>query len=262
MPVWVPDLNLLYVLVPRTGSTGMRIYLMQRYQGLDLRQEPAIEQGLVEAGNGLEKHSDLSLVRTAFRSPVRWSRVVKIAGVRNPADSLFSSWWKHRYHYPNLMADRDQLSESDRAFIENERTQRRMTETSGLTFSEWIVRTIPLPPSPWKRFAGDVRETARRVAGGTSGAGESRRRRVGGEGLWYQGADVYLRFESLNDDWREECRRRGWPHLGDLPVFNETKGRPRDYAEFLNERAACHLRAAYSRELDRFGYEIRAGAEN
>lgn len=258
MPVWVPDLKLLYVLVPRTGSTGMRIYLMKRYQGLDLRQEPARDQGLVVEGHGLEKHSDFSQVKAGFKSPVRWSKIVKIAGVRNPADSLFSSWWKHRYHYPSLMADLDRLGQSDRAFLENERTRQRMDETKGLTFSEWVLKTVQIPPPSWKRAVTDVREAALGVG---NRAGGSKRKRVGSEGLWYQGADVYLRFESLNDDWRDLCRSRGWPHLGDLPVFNETEGRPRDYASYLDERAAAHLRAAYARELSRFSYEIRAGSD-
>ncbi|MDP3973066.1 MAG: hypothetical protein Q8P61_09180 [Candidatus Nanopelagicales bacterium] len=261
MPVWVLDLNLLYVLVPRTGSTGMRIYLMERYRGLDLRQEPAREQGLVIEGHGLEKHSDFSQVWAGFRPPVRWSKIVRIAGVRNPADSLFSSWWKHRYHYPSLMADLDQLAEGDRVFLENERTRRRMEETKGLTFSEWVLKTVQLPsprPPPWKRAVKDVREAAIGIG---NRSGRSKYKRVGSEGLWYQGANVYLRFESLNDDWRDLCRSRGWPHMGDLPVFNETEGRPRDYASYLNERAAARLRTAYSRELARFSYEIRAGSD-
>lgn len=258
MPVWVPELDLLYVLVPRTGSTAMGVHLRKSYGGVDLSRTEAVDLGVVAANHHLRKHSGFDQVRVDFRPPGGWRRLVKVAGIRNPADSLFSSWWKHAVVYPAKLANGVRLSERDRLFIDDRRTRRRIDRMSQLSFSDWVLTALQEPPGAAKRVtarvAGAVQvELARRRGGGVP--------RADG-GLCYEGADFYLRFEQLDHDWRELCLAKGWSHHGDVPLINETVGRPPDYAQHLTPEAAEHLRRVCARELKRFGYEIRSSADS
>lgn len=254
MPVWVPDLSLLYVLVPRTGSTAFRKFLILEYDGVDLRWPSAVETGLVPSGNGLKKHSSLEQVRAVANLDKPWASITKVAGVRNPADSLFSAWWKYAVKYPQMLEQTARSPHDDWNFLADPTVRERIDRISKLTFSQWVLSIIPRPPS-LKDRALDAARKARHGSGGP-------RRPRSLDTLWYPGADVYLKFEDVSGEWRRVCAQREWPDRGAVPLFNETEGRPRDYRPFLTKAAARRISSAYRDELTSFGYTVEAGAED
>lgn len=264
MPVWVPELDMLYVLVPRTGSTAFRRYLRLRYDAIDLTMQEAVDAGLVQPDNQLRKHSDFAQLALDFRPPVPRHRLVRVAGVRNPADSLFSAWWKYAHTYPQRLERIDELPEPDQHFLRSEAVAERMQRIGGIAFSDWVldlctslIESKAVPNSRLDEVRDGLWSFARLRKTKLSGGMTAPKR---AQEIWYEGAAEYLRVEDCNADWERICRQRGWSHRGQIPVFNATDGRPVDYSPYLTEEAAALLRRTFRRMIERFGYEIRSSS--
>lgn len=75
------SIGLAYFSVQRTGSTAMERLLMSRYGGIQI-------------GKKHSSYADLTPVQQS-----EWVSYTKVAGLRNPFDSLFSKYWKLKLNH-------------------------------------------------------------------------------------------------------------------------------------------------------------------
>ncbi len=259
MPVWVPELEMLYILVPRAGGAAMKQYLTARYNAVDLAAPAAVEAKLVAPGHGLVEQSDFDEVARQFRWPTPRRRVVQLGGVRNPADSLFSKWWRYAYTYPQLIGGINELPKSQRQLLRSEAVRRQLTDIGEKSFSDWVV-SVCTAINDARAVPGSRADELRRALPGfvRAGLGPKSGTEPRVQDVWYSGATEYLPVEDLNAQWARMCRERGWSHRGPIAVVNKTPDRPADYAPHLTDEAATLLRRCFRRVIARFGYEIRS----
>lgn len=259
MPVWVPELDMLYVLVPRTGGAAMKQYLLARYDAVDLTAPAAVEAKLVASGHGLVEQSDFEQVARQFRWPTPRRRVVQLGGVRNPADSLFSEWWRYAYTYPQLIGGINDLPRSQRQLLRSDALREKLTEIGERSFSEWVI-VFCTAISDAGAVPRSRADELKRVLPSFLRVGPRRQSNVAMpvQDVWYPGATEYLPVEDLNAQWARICRERGWSHRGPIAVVNKTPDRPADYSRHLTDDAAVILRRCFRRVIARFGYDIRS----
>lgn len=269
MPMWIDELQMVYVLVPRTGSSAFRKYLADNYSGLDLAHPNAVRFGLVQPDSGLSKHSTFREVRAAVTPALAdsWTSIARVKGARNPADSLFSAWWKYHHTYPERIRDLDAELLPDRAFLMSDTVQEAIEQATRCTFSEWILERVRVPAAPSAPPASKAPSTPaaarlkRRLrsalTGGTAATAPPGTRAQPGPA---PSPIEILRFESMDADWQALCERHDWPYRGAVPQHNTTADRPASYSDYLNEAAAQRLRQRYGVQLRELGYDIVAGA--
>lgn len=77
------SIRLVFFAVPRTGSTAMEALLISQYGGIEKGKKHSTYKSLTP-----EQHSELA-------------SYTKVAGLRNPFDSLFSMYWKFKSEHNN-----------------------------------------------------------------------------------------------------------------------------------------------------------------
>jgi hypothetical protein len=97
--------GLLFIMTPRTACTAIGELLCKHYGG-----EFLPPQDILNGNGGIavqKKHSTLAeLIRNDILTPEEADSLLKVAAVRNPFDTLVSLYFKQRYKYQPLLADR------------------------------------------------------------------------------------------------------------------------------------------------------------
>ncbi len=65
-------------------------------------------------------------------------------------------------------------------------------------------------------------------------------------------ADIIMRFENLQEDWKKVCKKAGWEHTP-LPHIN--KSVHRNYRDAIGPALKYDIDQIYKEDFERFGYE-------
>ena len=215
--------NFIYALAPRTASTATADYLIKR---LDAEWVP--KNDVLDDGGIIKVEKKHSAFKDLIQNGVVDRDIVKsfltFITVRNPFDSLFSAWYKKKFTYTKLMKEKDSFIFKKPGFLED------MLFVKDRTFSEWIVKN-------YQKLAED-----------------GVKRHLNGKFLHH--ADRVMRFESLNEDFKDILQEYDISYPGKIPIINQTEGKPKDYRQHYTTEARAIVEQAYSLDLKKFSYEF------
>jgi Sulfotransferase family len=227
MAIICRDYNLLFIMTPRTACTAIGEFLCEHYRGGFLPAEDILDsRGRIVVQ---KKHSTLSeLIQHGFLIQEEAQSLLKIAAVRNPFDSLVSSYFKQRFKYQPLLSDPASWVNRSPSYV------RRMKYAQKHSFNEWFFRI-------------SSRKLIRRLLLGRPSMFED----------YTQGMDVVLRYENLEQDLKDAFRNANIPWKAGIPIVNRTDERPNhDYQSFYSRPAALAARFIYSHDRKTYGYKF------
>lgn len=212
----------IYILNPRTASTATARALLAATDSATVPEKNILD----EEGNILvpSKHTTINeLVEHDLISRDVVGAYFKFVTVRNPFDSLVSSWAKKVKDYARLLDDPNSWVHKKPGYAEG------LKRATGLSFSDWVRQ-----------------EYGEKAKNGKSGAINRK---------FTQQTDKQLRFESLADDMAEIKSKLG---VGDdfvVPELNVTSGREgKNYQSYYDDDAAEIIGIVFRDELAELGY--------
>lgn len=212
----------LFILNPRTACTAISKLLVDQLDGRWIPAEDVYCDGELVAER---KHTTLhELIEQDLVTTDALNNLTVVTGVRNPFDSLVSLYSKIITKYASAIS-----KNSEHFYLRNGRAIYEANVAVQQGFNEWMTAKF----------------TRARQRG----------TRVQFHERWMLGADVYLRFEHLEADWKSLCDQLAMPHMT-IPVFNQTKGRERDYRLYYNEESRATVEEIFAPTLEHFGYEF------
>jgi hypothetical protein len=221
--IWLKKHSMIYVLAPRTASTATAKALVRKFGGSWM---PAKDINDENGKRVLErKHASFSdIEKHNLLDPEEFSKALKVVTVRNPFDSVFSLWYKKTHQYWELRNDPDAFFQKIPGYVE------RMEAMRNQGFSDWFIQRYT------PRSETDVNKAVYK--------------------RWTRGADHFMRFETLSQDFEALLDRLGINEKSAIQPDNVTKGRDRDYRKQYTDEARALGEKVFSRELKRFGYEF------
>ena len=227
MAIICREYGLLFIMTPRTACTAVGDLLCTHYGGEFLPAEDILDsQGFISVQ---KKHSTLSeLIKHKILTPEEAKSLLKIAAVRNPFDSLVSLYFKQKLKYQSLLADSSSWVNRSIGYA----GQMRYAQTH--SFNKWVLKV-------------SYRKLIKRLF--------SLRASMFAD--YTKGADVILRYESIEKDLKEAFSKAGIPWKADIPKVNRTDERTaRDYRSLYSRVAALIVRFVYAHDLRTYGYEF------
>jgi hypothetical protein len=240
MPILSRKYEYLFLMPPGTGcrAVGERV-LIPQFDG-----EFFPSQFILDDDGGVLVHfghatSD-ELIRHGLLRDEELAQLFKFTTVRNPFDWLVTHYTRLRTIYGKMLEDPEAYEERHPE-IRNPRMVRSIQLSLRYPFDDWIDH----------RFQS--RRARKRLH-----RGPKRYKKPKGLFVDYvRGADFVMRFERLEEDLNEVLRRVGAGDGGvELPRFNVTQARERDYRGYYTPKAREIVEYAYGPELERFGYSF------
>ena len=226
MAVICREHRLLFIATPHTGSTAISDLLLRDLGGEWIpREELTAPDGTLVK----RKHSTLQqLLKGGVITPEERSQLFAFAAVRNPFDTLVSTYVRNREHNQPLRDRPD-------SFIHDRKRKREdLDYCLDHTFEEWIDHSF----SP-------------RLVDRLLGRGAKVRRKA----PYQEGVDFVLRYEHLQEDFDEALRRAGVAGRYVIPSKNVTTERTdRDYRTWYTPRTKAIVEQVFGEQLQRFGY--------
>lgn len=213
----------IYILNPRTASTATAKALLETVESQIIPSKDILDtNGKLAAPM---KHTTIKQLRDNDVVPVEvLGSYFKFVTVRNPFDSLVSSWAKRTREYTHLLDDPDSWIFKKPGFADGIR------RAAGLSFSDWV-----------RLEYGETYE-----AHGSSSINLK----------FIQTTDHLLRFESLAQDLRRIATQLGLSEDFELPQFNPTVSRKnKDYRGYYDNSAIEIVSRVFAEELLELEYK-------
>lgn len=201
-----------FIALPRTGSNAIARELMEQYDGEKILNHHALYREFIRQASDEEKDYRV------------------IIGVRNPIDSVISSYFKYRtghheiYEKP-FVRKVGRLRGYVRFF--NDTRKYRWVKKHDPTFEEYFLRYYHLPYADWSMLDRDH-------------------------------FDHVIRFESIADDFDRTIRAMDIEPVRPLPVRNKTRvADDRDPVKlFTSERAIARAKRVFGPFMKIWGYRF------
>lgn len=214
----------IYLLNPRTASTATAKAILQATDSAWIPERNILD----ENGKILvpSKHTTLRhLLDHRLMTKEALSNYFKFVTVRNPFDSIVSSWAKKVKDYAHLLDDPDSWVNKKPGYADS------LRRAAGLTFSEWVRQ--------------EYGEAARRNGKASINT------------PFMSGTDYQLRYENLQDGLLKIHDRIGVGPDFTVPVLNVTKGREhQDYRTYYDDQAVEIIAKIFRDELDQLNYSF------
>jgi hypothetical protein len=238
MALLARELGVLFIMAPHTGSTAIGTVLLDDFGAEYLPAEETVDA----AGKTIpRKHTSLpqlvesGILEAAFDDPAERSRLVIVSTIRNPFDSLVSSW--HRW-YRKLDPKHVEYnpSFSDRATGSARKPPKDLDEARA-DFERWL--TSRYQPTRLMRLRGQYKNayTFR----------------------WTLGSDVVLQQQRLQTDFDELLVSRGVDEHHEIPQVNVVRKPDRRYQDWYSDRSRSIVAGAFADDIAQFGYDFDAG---
>ena len=178
----------------------------------------------------VEKHCTIAdLSRHDILSPAQLDTLFKFTTVRNPFDILVSRWNRAGALLQQAEQDPEHWLHRQPGEIEGRK------EMASRSFPDWVVKTYGASRPGWRR--------ARRTDHSMNG--------------WFiAGADAFMRFENLEQDFKDMLKRLGVAKDVQLLKQNVDQTRRRDYRTYYTPTARKVVETAFKQELNTLGYEF------
>ena len=228
MAVICPDFNLLFIMSPRSGCNAVAQVLFEKLGGRFV-----VDHEIRDADGQFrlrQRHCTLGeLLDHCAISPALRDRLTVFSTVRNPFDSLVSLYVKKATRYQTLLNDPNSWIHGLRGFADDIRY------CGSHSFDEWIQKHYSVHP-------------VRRLLG------RGRNKKLCTR--YIEGVDVVLRFESLEESFRDLLNGRELAGSWRLPHVNSTESRDCDYRRYYTRKSRRLIEYGLGRELIRLGYRF------
>lgn len=227
MAIICRDHRLLFIMAPRTGCTALGRLLKERLGAENLPAQALLNE---DGSYRLEgKHATLrQLLSHGLLNPEERRALFVFTCVRNPFDSLVSLYMKKADHYQPLLADPSTWVHRVPGYAKD------MEYCRTHTFEQWITKKYSV--SALDRLLG--------------------RRKRSLAAPFTEGVDFVMRFEQLNEDFHQVLQRAGITHRIDIPLYNATPSRDRDYRTYYTPRARRAVEYTFEPDLRRYSYSF------
>jgi len=214
-------------MTPRTACTAIGELLCKEFGGEFVPSEDILDSnGRISVQ---KKHSTLAeLIEHKILTEAHANSLLKVASVRNPFDSLVSLYFKQRFKYQPLLSDPASWVNRDPTYAKNMRYARTHS------FNQWVLkkcsrqlmkRLFGFPPSMFADYT--------------------------------RGADLVMRYESIEQDLERIFRRVGVKPNSSMPVINRTDERSdRNYRPFYSKAAKLAVGVVFRDDLKTYGYQF------
>lgn len=227
MAVLCRDHKLLFIQAPRTGSSAIGKVLREKLRGENLPPEAILDDRGMRMVSG--QHGTLKqLLRHGFLIEDETKDLIIFSTVRNPYDSVVSAYTK------NAKTLHAKLDDPDAWIHRSRKRVGSMDYARTHSFSMWVL---------WRYGRPALRNfTARRK--GSMFAKFAR------------GTNFLMRFETLQEDFSRVLREAGVKEKIEIPHYNVTAQRKRNYKEYYNPIARQIVFQRYRGDFEKYGYEF------
>jgi len=227
MSIICRSFNLLFIMTPRTACTALGELLLNQYGGEYIPEEDILDS------NGIfkvqQKHSTLSqLIENNLISDQEASEFLKFTTVRNPFDSIVSLYTKKKSKYKPLLDDPDSWVFKLPDYAED------MKYAQNHSFDAWI-------------FKNYKRSFVKRLLGIKPSM----------FGMFTEGMDEIIRFENLQDDFRNLLEKAKISKKLEIPSVNRTTERKKDYKQYYSIISKRFIEFIYKQDLKNYGYKFQ-----
>ena len=217
--------NLLFIMTPRTACTALGELLLNEYDGEYIPTKDILDS------NGIfkvqQKHCTLSqLIDNKILSNKDASGLIKFTAVRNPLDSIVSLYTKKKFKYKPLLDDSDSWIYKLPDYAED------MKYAQSHSFDAWI-------------FKNNKKSFVKRLLG----------LKPSMFGMFTEGVDEIIRFENLQDDFRNLLEKAKISKKLEIPSVNKTTERKKDYKEYYSNFSRRFIEFVYQEDLKNYGYK-------
>lgn len=231
MAVIVDDLDLLFILTPRTGSTaiGQKV-MIEKWGGRWIPEDDILDK----SGRVLipRKHTTLkALLDHGLISHGRRAELTAFTTVRNPYESMVSLYLKQRNDYQPLLEDPESWVNKRPGYRE------MMLIASEKVFPEWLrerYRRGSFPRRAYRRVRRLVRSPELNMI---------------------HGVDYVLRFEHLQSEFDRMLNGLGIPPTT-IPYYNITRSKDDNWREYYDRNSARLVKHVHRQIIKRYGYSF------
>ena len=218
--------DLLFIMAPRTACTALGKLLLDEYDGEYIPDKDILDS------NGhfkvQKKHCTFSqLIANKILSDKEASRLIKFTTIRNPFDSIVSLYTKKKYKYSPLLEDPDSWVHKLPDYAED------MKYAQNHSFDAWI-------------FKNYKRSFVKRLSGFKPSIFE----------MFTGGMDEIIRFENLQEDFRELLDKANISKKLDIPSVNKTTERKKDYKQYYSNFSRKFIEFTFKDDLKKYGYKF------
>lgn len=227
MAVLCRDHNLLFIKAPRTGSSAVSKALREKLGGESIPPEPIFDERRMFVG---WQHSTLKqLLQYGFLNQDDLEGLVIVSGIRNPYDSVVSSYIKKSHTLPAKLNGPDAWPHSSRNRL------RSIEYASSHSFSQWVK---------WQ-FGRTALRNFKEQKSGSMYARYARQ------------ATYMIRFENLQEDFSQVLKLVGVKEKIEIPHFNVTKERKeKKYKDYYDWMSRLIVYYRFGGDIRNYGYRF------
>ncbi|MEM9806511.1 MAG: sulfotransferase family 2 domain-containing protein [Cyanobacteria bacterium P01_A01_bin.123] len=227
MAIICHDIQLLFIMTPRTACTAIGKLLFERFGGEYIPAQSLIDN----QGNFIvrKKHSTLTdLIQHNLINQSIIDDYFKVATVRNPFDSLVSLYVKKRESYASQLDDPKSWVHSVPGYVED------MKFCQTHSFDDWIAKTFA--PPTFKRFLNRGKQSL--FDGFTSGVNQ------------------VMRFEQVQSNLQSVLQEIGVKEEFEIPKINQTQEKIKAYRDYYTPRSRATIEYVFSKDIATYGYQF------
>ena len=235
MALLARDLGILFIMAPHTGSTAIGTVLMKDFGARYLPEKEMRDRSgktIPRKHTSLPQLVESGILDGAFDDPTEREGLVIVSTIRNPFDSIVSSW--HRWYRkldPRHVEFNPKFPDRARGSVRQPPTD--ITEARA-DFEDWLISRYQ--PTRLMQLRGQYKRayTFR----------------------WTVGSDVVLQQEKLQEGFDALLESRGVSEHHEIPQVNVVRKPGRRYQDWYTDRSRAIVGGAFAEDIAQFGYEF------
>ncbi|MGB7414364.1 MAG: sulfotransferase family 2 domain-containing protein [Thermosynechococcaceae cyanobacterium] len=218
--------KILFIMTPRTACSAVGKSLCENLDGVFLPSSEILnDQGNIQIQ---KKHNTLQqILDNKLLTEEEVNSFLKFTCVRNPFDSLASLYEKKRTKYQPLLSD-----PTSWVYKVSSGYAKDMEYCSTHSFDEWIFKKYK--PNLIKKTLGRGRRSL--------------------FGKYTKGIDIIMRFENIQDEFKNVLKEAGITKEVPLLYFNQTDEKTESYQEYYSEASKRVVEYVFHDDLKLYDY--------
>jgi len=232
MAIYSEKWNYLFVMRGGTGCSSIAHVLINQFDGRYLPEENLFRNGVMVHGR---KHNTVpELLRWGFLTKEDVRRLFIFTTVRNPFDQVASAYARTISGWTGGMP-RDRHGNMIECPATRAKIEAEAQAAQAMGFDRWVEQHYGVPMRMKQKIARVVKNRRRRNP--------------------FKWVDFVMRYECLQEDFRDVLRRLGADSEIEIPNSNPTSGK-RPYRQYYSESSKRLVSRAFKDVIRRYGYSF------